>query len=137
MLKQQIIILMNAPGLRVLDGNDARIRLLGFDTLENQIERFAWHQFDSIAEEPARRNFAVSPPFALKGDTGRVSFGHVFGLKGPLTTPGQCPRCNCLGTGETDRVRGRGSCIAGEKFKINAKAERKSKTIRLGLGPFT
>ena len=27
-----------------------------------------------------------------------------------------------MGPGETDRVRGRGPCIAGEKFKINVKA---------------
>jgi len=66
MLEQQIIILMNAAGLRVLNGNDAGIRLTGFDSLENQIERLTWQQFNGIAEETSSSNFAVGPTLALQ-----------------------------------------------------------------------
>jgi hypothetical protein len=91
MLEQQIIILMNAAGLRVFDGNDAGIRLAGFDSLENQIERLTRQQFDAIAEEASSGNFAVSSSFALKGYTWRVSFGHFGGLGEPrLEKPMKC-----------------------------------------------
>lgn len=122
MLEQQIVVLMNAACLGVLNGNDAGIGPMGFDGLKNQIERLTGQKRDRIAEETSSGNFTVSSPFALKGDSWRVFFGHLGGLKEPLLIPGRRPLRNSQGAWEPDRVRGRGSCITGEKFKINVKA---------------
>src|SRR5262245_36921164 len=82
--QQQIIVLMNAASLGIFDRNHAGVRLLALDALENEVERFARQQFDILAEEPARCNFAIGSTFALKGDPKGLSFRHVSGLRESL-----------------------------------------------------
>ena len=94
MLEQQIVVLMNAAGLRVLNRDDARLRLIAFDPLENQIEGFAGQQLDRLAEEPACCNFAIGSSFTLKGDRGRVRSGMFVDDGAGLQ--GDCPKSIAL-----------------------------------------
>src|SRR5215510_10231016 len=100
MLEQQIIVLMDATGLRVLDRHDSGIGLLVFDCLEDQVERFARQQFDGVTKEAACSDFAVSSPLALKSNTERVLFRHVGGWNGcSPSQEGACSDYPSLGIG--------------------------------------
>ena len=76
-IQEEIIILVNATGQRVLDRNDSEADSPSLDLLEDAFKRFAWSRPDCGPEVDLRGKLAVRARDALKGNGGSLGF-HIF-----------------------------------------------------------